>query len=428
MTRFKCTDLKFMDRNLFSFAFMPQNSLTNWLTEEVQSFIREHRDDNPNELLLKYKQVDNVPISKVVAQISGRKKALSKLPAWSKNPHVIYPPSVNLEQSSSEATALFKLDILRKEFSETSASNVVDLTGGFGSDTYAFQKLFDIVEFIEPDDELLETVKHNFSALGINNVRFYNTTAELFLSDTSLSDISLCYVDPSRREKGGKRTLSLEDWKPNIVALQERIFELTHRLLVKCSPLIDIQMGIRQLKFVKDVYVVSVAGECKEVLFYCVRDFQSKQIIHAINLQTNDEHFLFSSDEERQATVEIDEPKKYLYEPNASILKAGAFKIVAEKFRIKKLHPSSHFYTSDNYIREFPGRIFLIEQEVKSDRNEILKFFPEGRANVIVRNYPLTVVELRKKLKLKEGGEGFLIATTGPKKKHLLVCTKLDSL
>ncbi len=417
-----------MDRNLFSFAFMSQHGLTNWLTEKVKSFITEHRDDNPNELLLKYKHVDNVPISKVVAQISGRKKALSKLPAWSKNPDIIYPPSVNLEQSSSETTAMFKLDILRTDFSETPASKVVDLTGGFGSDTYAFQNLFEFVEFVEPDEELLAVVKHNFSALGINNVKFYNTTAEQFLNNHSLSDISLCYIDPSRREKGGKRTLSLEDWKPNIVALQYRIFDLTDRLLVKCSPLIDIQMGIRQLKFVKDVFVVSVAGECKEVLFSCVKGFLSDQQIHAVNLQTNDEPFLFTPEEERKATIELSEPKKYLYEPNASILKAGAFKSIAEQFKIKKLHPSSHFYTSDNPIEEFPGRVFLIEQEVKSDRNEILKCFPEERANVIARNYPLTVDELRKKLRLKEGGDGFLIATTGPKKKHLLVCKKLNRL
>ena len=287
---------------------------------------------------------------------------------------------------------------------------------------------FDVVEYVEPDEELLEIVKHNFSELRINHVRFHNTTAESFLNDTPLTDISLCYIDPSRREKGGKRTLSLEDWKPNVVSLQDKIFELTDRLLVKCSPLIDIQMGIRQLKFVKDVFVISVAGECKEVLFSCLKNFHSEIAIQAVNLESNDAPFTFTAEEERHAAVVMSKPKTYLYEPNASILKAGAFKTIAAKFQVEKLHASSHFYTSDNFISDFPGRIFLIEQEIKSDRNEVLKKFPDGKANVIVRNYPLTVDELRKKLKLKEGGEGFLIATTGPAKKHLLVCTKLNRL
>ena len=405
---------------------MPDFYVEKLFSDEVQSFMDKHRDHSAHELLLKYKNVGGIPISTIVAQIAGRKKAMDKLPTWSRHQRIVYPPSINLEQASSESTALYKAELLRQEIK--SAERIVDLTGGLGSDAYAFHTVFHSVDYVEPDKSLLEITKHNLSAMGATNIAYHNTTAEAYLDTITDAHISQCYIDPSRRNNEGSRTLSLEDWQPNVVALQPRIWELTDRLLVKCSPLLDIQEGIRKLNFVKSVHVVSVAGECKEILFNCLKGHASEVEVHAVNLQTSDQPISFTPDMERNAKITFSKPQRYLYEPNASVLKSGAFKIVAAKFDVAKLHPSSHFYTSERLVTDFPGRIFSVELEVKSDRKEILKFFPDERVNVITRNYPLMVQALRKKLKLKEGGDGYLIATTGPEKKHLLICQKLNRL
>lgn len=399
-------------------------------SNEVQSFIQKHLHDDPHQLLLKYKTVSNIPISTIVDQIIGKQKAKEKLPSWYSHPDTIYPPSVNLEQSSSEQAASFKINIFGKELSgQLQDKTIVDLTGGFGVDSLKFSKAFKHVHLVEPNAKLLEITKHNLQNLGATNISYHNVTAEQYLF--SLSDdnsFDVIYADPSRRIHGSKKVLSLADCEPDILKLQEKIWQFTNHLLIKCSPLLDIDTGLNQLTFGKKVYVVAIQNECKELAFYCSKKNDSEIFIDAIDLKDTKQTFSFSPSEERLAQVRYVEPLKYLYEPNAAIMKAGAFKMIAYTFDVGKLHPNTHLYTSNDLIKNFPGRIFELVSAAKSDPKEITNFFPERKANVITRNYPISVEALRKKLNLKEGGTKYLIAGSGVKKKYLLVANRLDSL
>jgi hypothetical protein len=401
------------------------------LSNEVQSFIQKHQHDDTHQLLLKYKTVNNVPISSIVDQIIGRKKASEKLPSWYHHPDTIYPPSLNIEQTSSEQAATFKINILDQELGGTLRDKtIVDLTGGFGVDSFKFSQAFKHVHLVEPDINLLEVTKHNLGNFGVTNISYHNATAEQFLySLTEDTQVDVIYIDPSRRTNENKKVLSLKDCEPDVVKLQEKMGQITDRWLVKCSPLLDIDTGLKQLSYEKKVFVLSILNECKELLFYCDKNTNFRTFIEAIDLKRNTEQtFSFSLSDERTAEVRYAEPLKYLYEPNVAILKAGAFKMIASVFDVYKLHPNTHLYTSDNLISSFPGRIFELVTIAKSDRKEIALFFPERKANVITRNYPLSVEALRNKIGLKDGGDRYLIGCSGIKKKFLLVANRLDRL
>lgn len=400
------------------------------LSDEIQSFIEEHHQDDTNQLLLKYKTVFNIPISIVVDQVIGRKKAKEKLPTWFNHKKIIYPPSLNIEQSSSEQAALNKIKILRKELQDNlKNARLLDLTGGFGVDSYFFSRVFKEIHFVEPNESLLEIAKHNHHQLGATNIYYYNTTAEEFLERLSEpKSFYLIYIDPSRRSKNNQKVFSLNQCDPDITKLQFKLWEIGNALFVKSSPLLDIHVGLKELQHVKKVSITSIHNECKELLFYCDKNFELEPVIEATNLNHGDYSFTFKISEERKAEVNYGDPLKFLYEPNASLLKSGAFKIISATFNIYKLHPSTHFYTSDHIIKNFPGRIFQIESFVKLDPKVIRNFFNEGKGNIITRNYPLKVKDLRKKTGLKDGGHKFLIGFSGIKKKFLIVATKLNGL
>lgn len=400
------------------------------LSDEIQSFIEAHHQDDTNQLLLKYKTVFNIPISIVVDQVIGRKKAKEKLPTWFDHKKIIYPPSLNIEQSSSEKAALNKIQILRKELHDNlKNTKLLDLTGGFGVDSYFFSSVFKEIHFVEPNESLLEIARHNHQQLGATNIYYYNATAEQFLERLSEpKSFYLIYIDPSRRSKNNQKVFSLNQCDPDIIALQLKLWELSNALLIKSSPLLDIHVGLKELHHVKRVSITSIHNECKELLFYCDKNFELEPVIEAINLNHEDYSFTFKISEERKAEVKYSDPLKFLYEPNASLLKSGAFKIISATFNIYKLHPSTHYYTSDHEIKNFPGRIFQIESFVNLDRKVIRNFFKEGKGNIITRNYPLKITDLRKKTGLKDGGDKFLIGCSGIKKKFLMVATKLNGL
>jgi 16S rRNA G966 N2-methylase RsmD len=400
------------------------------LATEVQSFIEEHYQDDPNDLRLKYKTIFDIPANVVVDQISGRKKAKEKLPTWYVHKRVFYPPSLNLEQSSSEKTALQKMKVIIDLGGVApDQSRLLDLTGGLGVDSFFFSKACKELHFVEPNGQLLEIAKHNHQELGITNVSYYNTTAERFLDSLSTSmNFDVIYLDPSRRSKEGQKVFSLSQCEPDVIKLQDKIRQFTNNLLIKTSPLMDIKQGLKELKYVKVVYVISVHNECKELLFYCERNVTTEPVVEAINLDDKEYSFSFSFSGEEMAEVTHGDPMVYLYEPNASVLKSGAFKTIGARFKIYKLHPNTHLYTSDHLIDNFPGKVFKIESFVKSDAKELVKYFEGSRANILTRNYPLSVAELRKKTRLKEGGKKFLIACSGVKKKFLMVANKLESL
>jgi hypothetical protein len=406
-----------------------------FLQKEVQNFIRQHETDDENALLLKHKFILGIPASLVADQITGRRKAKLKLPSWYDAQNVIYPPSINIEQCSSEATARFKIELLRQNKLDN-FNKVIDLTGGFGVDSFFFSSIFKEVDYVEPNENLLGLTRHNLAILqGAKSkkqetrVRFHNSTAENFLISKK-GKYDLIFIDPSRRGKGNQKIFLFADCQPNVIELLPQIFSLTNGLLVKASPLIDLQSGIKELQGVRRIFVVAVDNDCKEVLFLCRKDFAGEPEISAVNLKSSyglDPHdsFDFCLSEEKRSVSSFSDPLSYLYEPNSVLLKSGAFKLIGNRYQLQKLQQHTHLYTSDRLVENFPGRIFIIESIIKSDPKVVRHYFPEGKANVITRNYPLTVEQLKKKVGLKDGGEKFLIGFSGQSEKFTVVCSRV---
>lgn len=391
----------------------------------VQRFILEHENQDIRNLILKNKVLLGIPTSQLMEQVATRRKAKEKLPLYYRTAGVVYPPPANFEQTSSEITARYKTDLIAGLTRAPTATGV-DLTGGFGVDTFFLSQKFAKLHYVEPETSLLEIARYNHHLLGAGNIEYHAQTAEDFLRTTSES-FDFIYADPSRKTAAKKKVYALTDSQPDILKLKGEIFRKTSLLVVKASPLMDIQAGIAQLSCVRKVLVVSVANECKEVLFVCEKGFNGIPSIEAINISEGNagDSFEFTFPEERNQTISFSDPGTFLYEPNASILKAGAFKSVAAHFGLKKLQVSTHLYTGEQLIGNFPGRTFVIEALVKPDAATLKKYFPEGKANVTTRNYPLSPEALKKKTRLKDGGEKFLIGFSGEKKKFLAVARKL---
>ena len=380
---------------------------------------------DPDQLLLKHRTIAELPASLVIDQIVGRRKAEERLPTWHLNENIIYPPALNLEQSSSEKSALVKVDLLQNEPGELNEKVLLDLTGGFGVDSYFFSTAFKRVHMVEPNSQLLELAKHNHRELGALNIDYYNTSAENFLNSRLLQLVDVIFIDPSRRITGNKKIFSLRESVPNVAKLQQTILELCTNLLIKTSPLLDIQVGLKDLDFVKHIYITSINNDCKEVLFFCQRNFESEPTITAINLNGKDANFSFRISEERSAENRYSDPLEFIYEPNASLLKGGAFKILGVTFDLSKLHPNTHLFTSSTFHDHFPGRVFQIESIVKPNEKTPGEIFEDRRANIFTRNYPLTVNEIRRKYSLKDGGEKFLIGCSGLRSKFLMAARRI---
>jgi len=401
--------------------------LNDILSSDVQQFIHEHERDDVRALVLKQAAVKGVPISLIAEQISGRKKAKEKFPLLADTADIVYPPGLNLEQSSSQKTAVYKNNLLKDLQSK---ARCVDLTGGFGIDSFFFSKLFRQVLYVEPNENLLQLVQHNHKQLGADNITHQVNTAEQFLRDAALNQtrLDLAYIDPSRRNKINKKVFSLTECEPDVTTLLDTIFRITDVLLIKASPLLDLHQGLGELKCVKKIIVVAVENEVREVLFLCVENFGGEPLIQTTNLLKNEreESLSFTFSEERTAVSTFSSPKKFLYEPNAAILKAGAFKTVSQKFKLAKLHPSTHLYTSSAILENFPGRVFEILEPLKASPKSMVTQFPEGKANITTRNYPLSVEELKRKTGLKDGGTNYLIGFSGQQEKFLVAAKRLQ--
>ncbi|MBX2964947.1 MAG: hypothetical protein KF845_02290 [Cyclobacteriaceae bacterium] len=389
-------------------------------SEAIQQYILDHEGDDEQKLALGKKDISGVPPAVIAGQIKGKRKAKEKLPRWYNTPGIVYPPSINLEQCSSQATAQFKAELIQKTLIKN-LSACADLTGGFGVDSFFFSTVCREVHYIEPHHELLTLTKHNHERLGAGNIFHYNTTAEIFLQ-RSAEKFDFIYIDPSRRNKANKKVFKFSECEPDVTKLTAQLFEKTNYLLVKASPLIDIQQGLLGLPRVRAVYVVSVDSECKEVLFLCEASFNDEPVIHAVNIVSNSvQQFSFKRADEKNTEATFSEPLTYLYEPNASLLKAGAFKIICETFCVDKLHTNTHLYTSHELKPDFPGRVFKIISTIKPNPKEATQFFPDRKANVITRNYPLMAEALKKKMKLNDGGERYLLAFSSLKGKEVVV-------
>ncbi|RIV24085.1 SAM-dependent methyltransferase [Fibrisoma montanum] len=361
-------------------------------------------------------------IRPLVAQISARQKARDKLPAWYENDDLIFPPTVSVEQASSEQTARYKASLV-------AGDTLLDLTGGMGVDTWAFAQRMKQVVYVEHRAELAALAAHNLPKLGLTNVRVLNEDGLAFLQNFD-GRADWVYLDPARRDEQGGRVVRLEDCVPNVLAagVLSGVLARAEHLLLKTSPLLDLEATIRGLGRVKAVHVVALQGEVKEILFVVGQApvaLENVQV-NAVNLTINKaviQSFLLG--EERSAEVVFDDPGRYIYEPNAAVLKAGAFRLIAQRFELAKLAPHSHLYTSPELKADFPGRVFDLVATCKPDRKALRSLLPDLQANLTVRNFPQSVDALRKQLGLREGGNVYILATTlRTGEKRLLITQK----
>ncbi len=384
----------------------------------VQDYLFAHENDDAKKIALSNRKLNDISPAVLANQIKCRQKARHKLPTWYGTRGIVYPPSLNLEQSSSEVTARFKSQLAK----EWNVHRIADLTAGFGVDSYFFSHVAH-VDAVEPNAELVALAKHNHRVLGAT-IQYHHTYAEAFL-ERSQPLFDLAFIDPSRRGSHQQRLVRLADCEPDVTKLQTPIFTKAKYLLIKAAPLLDIQQAIRELQNTKAVYVVAVDNEVKELLFLCEKDFTQEPAIHAVNLKGEEiSYFSFSFSEEKNTSAASSPPLAFVCEPNAALLKSGAFKTVANRYQLLKLAPHTHLYSSAQPVENFPGRVFQVIEAVKLDKKLVSKF-PDGRANILVRNYPLSVEELKKKTGLKEGGELYLIGCSGVKEKYLMIAQRV---
>ncbi len=406
---------------------MPTSYRSQIAAPALQKYLHEHEDDDVRALVLKQKEINGVPSSEIAIQLSARRKAKSKLPSWYKTNAIIYPPATNLEQCSSEATAIFKTHFINTLVS--TKKSAADLTGGFGVDTFYLSSVFERVHYVERDADLFEITRHNHEQLGASDIIHHCLSAEAFMDQTDLN-FDLIYIDPSRRDGQSRKVYKLADCFPDITSLQRIMFIKSDYLLIKASPLLDIQQGLREIQYVKNVFVVSVDNDCKELLFLAERNFNGEPLIEAVDLLESGSvrsSFAFTLTDERNATAITGEPDQYLYEPNASILKSGAFKLISEKFGLTKIDVNTHLYTSAVVVPGFPGKVFHVKH-LNPDAKQLKEHLPEGKVNIISRNYPLTPDEIKKKFRLRDGGQNFLIGFSSSRKKNLALCSRVTGI
>lgn len=384
-------------------------------------FIKKQIQTDPNALLLAAKKYPDMDIPFVVDQITCRKQIKDKLPAWYANYDLYFPAKITTEQCSSEQTASYKQRL-------ASGNIACDMTGGLGIDTYYISRNFEKFFYLERYEAYCDAARHNFNVLGASNIDVLNGDSIQLLND--LPSLDLIYVDPARRSDCNKRLYDLSECEPNVVDLAPILLSKAKKLIVKVSPMADIHRCIELIPQVKRIHVLSVRNECKELLLEVDSTEESKDVeIVCVNFPvTGEQGFSFFFNAEKSAPLNVvNTVHKYLYEPNASILKAGAFKSVATQFGIKKLHQHSHLYTSSELITDFPGRIFeVIEVDGFSKKWLQTASKQIGQANLTTRNFPMTVAEIRKRSKLQEGGSLYLFATTlSDDQKVIVSCEKL---
>lgn len=387
------------------------------LSDELKAFIITHEADDVHSLALQAKQYPDIDMEMAIRQITGRKIAKEKIPSWYANDNIIYPKHLSMEQCSSEQTALFKASLCGGE-------SMADLTGGLGVDCFFLAHGFNNAVYVEQQSELAEIAVHNFKILG-QDIKVVNEDAVSYLS--SMPPVNLIYIDPARRDNTGRKTVLIEDCTPNILDMESLLEEKSKQVMIKLSPMLDITLAVKSVKSVSDVYIISVNNECKELLFI-KKGNTGKILYHCVNIQNSntDTYTFYKEDEDTISLNYTTKIAKYLYEPNASILKASAYKSIAKAYSLDKLHPSSHLYTSDVLYEDFPGRKFVVDNICSLNKKDMKEYLSDiKQANITTRNFPLSVQEIRKKTGLKDGGDIYIFATTlVDDRKVLLICHK----
>jgi hypothetical protein len=345
-------------------------------------------------------------------------KMAIKLPEWAETKGILGASMLNIEQCSSAETGKHK-------FKNFKGKLAIDLTGGFGVDSYYLAQNFEEVVYCEVDYKLYQIVKHNFKVLGIVNVTFINNSAEEFIKEIA-NKFDLVYLDPDRRNKVNKKLVRPEDCSPDLPSIQAKLFNFSRRILVKYSPLLDIQMALSQIEHVEIVEILAYKNEVKELLLLISNDFNDEPRIISSNITSgNIEEFQHLISGEKEAVSIYSEPQNYVYEPNAAILKSGAFKTLGLRFELKKLAQHSHFYTSEKLRTDFPGKVYEI-YDVLEYSSKSLKPMAHKKFNVIARNFPINSVTISQKHHLKGGGKEYLIFTQNHNnKKIILSCVRI---
>lgn len=380
------------------------------LTEEVQDWLIENIGRDCREVSLKKSIFKNILSSELAGQLKGRQTAKHKFRFLFENKSIYYPPSVNLEQSSSQTTAEYKSNLV-------SGRLLIDLTAGMGTDAYFFSKNFDKVIAIERNSELTEISKYNYSRLGCSNLEYLNADFAEFLNQNPDLKPDLLYLDPSRRNSSGRKFL-IEDLEPDLSIWMDRFIQISGKLMVKLSPLSDLSSLIKKFHQITEIHLIAVKNEMKELLLICEINSNQNPKIKAVNLESTQTEFEFNFEEEKTSKERFSDPEKFIYEPNAAVMKSGGFKLIGQKFNLNKLEKNTHLYTSDGLVKEFPGRIYQVLEEIKDLKKEISnKVF-----HLISRNYPISADEIRKKYRLKQSEEESLIFTKSISGKKVLRC------
>lgn len=389
----------------------------NLLTEEEHSLVMANLGSDPALLALKLHGKKHIDGQKIVQQVLARRKAKAKLPDWYSSERLFFPPPVSVEQASSQATARYKASL-------TAGNHLADLTAGMGVDAFYFSKRFKKVTGYETDTALASITAYNLAVLGALNVEIRNKSGE----DPGPEKADCIFIDPSRRDARKRKVAAFEDSSPNILELLPRLARLTSEIIIKSSPLVDIDLAISQLQWVSEVHVQGYQKECKELVFI-LKPYLPRQnpLIHAVLI--DDEGVpaakqVFTRQQEAGSAASYGEPAGYLYEPHPAFMKAGGFRLIGEEYGLTKIAANSHLYSSQKLHPDFPGRAFRIEGVTDASRFSPKSWLQEEKANLTLRNFPSNPDDLRKKWRLKEGGQDYLFATTLASDRKVVILAK----
>lgn len=386
------------------------------LHPDVQKYINDNLKKDVTKLAFQGSPFDTISTQELISQIASKQKCEKKLPIWYQTENIYFPPKMNLEQTSSEISARYKSSII-------TGDSIVDITGGFGVDCYFFAQKFNNVTHCELNTNLSTIVNNNYQQLKIDNIKTVSGDGIAFLNN-STEKFDWIYLDPSRRDSSKNKVFLLEDCLPNVPENLGVLFSKSNNILIKNSPILDISRTIDELQFVKEIHIVAISNDVKELLFILEKGFSDSITIKTVNFQKNNTQ-LFDFQYLKNNYSEYSEPLKYIYEPNSAILKSGGFHEISTQFDLKKLHQHSHLYTSNQQIK-FPGRTFLVEHICGYNKKEIKKYLKDNKANITIRNFPETVAQIRKKTKIKDGGSQYLFFTTVDNNKHIvLICSQV---
>ena len=390
------------------------------MNDKTRNFIEQNLDADIRQLALKGCRNKDVDLDAAIRQIAGRQTARRKLPSWAALDGILYPPHLNMEQCSSEQAARYKAGVCTRLSSPTS---LVDLTGGFGVDFAFMSEAFDEATYVERNSELFAISSANMKILA-PKAKCLNDDGQEVLH--RLDHVSMIFMDPARRDNHGARTYGISDCTPNVLEIKDELLQKADVVMLKLSPMLDWHKAISDLgeQYIKEVHIVSVQNECKELLIVMQQQPAEPPTVYCVN---DDSVFSYHPSSISSNHISHHSSLIYLYEPNASIMKAGCFAEIEQAFEVSQLAPNSHLFASDQAIADFPGRKFRISAVTSMNKQELKQALKDIRqANIAVRNFPMSVADLRKRLKLSEGGNDYIFATTLTEgKKVLIICQHL---